>query len=438
MGIVSFLRRGWRIDMQKLSKEAKASWCLFVVCWLVYAIVSMTKSAFSASIASIVSEGILNKADAGVINACFYLFYGGAQLVFLKAVDKISPIKLITMTLLGTLASLIGMALSTSFLPMLIWWSFCGLMQFAIWPAVLRLMSEYLLPEHEGFAHIAIAFSYCVGSLLNYLLAALLLAVGRWQLLFWSFAGIVGAFLLVWFIVAGKTVPVLTAFRKPQVLETAAVLQEKPADNGGLFKILLSSGLVFLLITGFSRTALDAGLKSWVPTMIVENYKDTVSISFANVLTTVLICVNLTGAFIATFIYPKRIKSAVWALSACFLSVVPFMVLLLWTGKIAVALVVLSLTVITTMMYAGHQLINVIIPSRFSKLGKEGSVCAILNAFASFGAVAANFCFGFLAEHYGWTATTASWIVIAMLAFLFTALAAPKWKRFFRERGEAL
>lgn len=421
--------------MRSLSKEAKASWSLFIICWIVYAIISMTKSGFSSAIASMTQENILNKADAGVINACFYLFYGGAQLVFLKFIDKIKPTWLITMALVGTLISMIGMALSNSFLPMLILWGFCGLMQFAIWPAVLRLMSEYLLPEHEGVAHIAIAFSYCVGSLLNYLIAALVLGISRWPSLFWTFAAILVLVTVVWWTITAKTVPMLSKVR-PKGTPSASI-PENRSSSVKLMPLMISTGLIFLTLTGFCRTALDAGLKSWVPTMIVENYAS-VSVSFANMLTTVLICVNLTGAFIATWIYPRRIKSAVWSLALCFAIAVPFMVVLLWTGSIPVALVVFALTVITTMMYAGHQLINVIIPSRFSKYGKEGSVCAILNAFASFGAVAASYLFGFLAENYGWNATIVSWIVLAGLAVLLTTLAAPMWKRFFRNKGEVL
>lgn len=423
--------------MRSLSKEAKASWSLFIICWLVYAVISMTKSGFSSAIASMTQEHILNKADAGMINSFFYLFYGGAQLVFLKFIDKIKPTRLITMALLGTLVSMIGMALSNSFLPMLILWSFCGLMQFSIWPAVLRLMSEYLLPEHEGVAHIAIAFSYCVGSLLNYLIAALVLGISRWPTLFWTFAVILVLITVVWWTISAKTVPMLSALRTKACPATTSSEEEKGNRSIKLLPLMATTGLLFLTFTGFCRTALDAGLKSWVPTMIVENYAS-VSVSFANVLTTVLIGVNLTGAFIATWIYPKRVKSAVWSLALCFAIAVPFMIVLLWTGSIPVALVVLALTVITTMMYAGHQLINVIIPSRFSKFGKEGSICAILNAFASFGAVAASYLFGFLAENYGWNATIVSWIVLAGIAVLLTALAAPLWKRFFRSKGEVL
>ena len=199
---------------RKLTKEAKASWCLFIICWIIYAVISMTKSGFSASIVPIVDEGLLTKTDSGLINAGFYLFYGGAQLIFFKLLDKISPIKLITTVLLGTIVSLVGMSMAQNFVSMLILWSFCGLIQFSVWPAVLRLMSEFLLPEHEGFAHVAIAFSYCAGSLINYLLAALILHSATWRVLFLALAAIAIVSLISWFIITTKTVPLLKNARE--------------------------------------------------------------------------------------------------------------------------------------------------------------------------------------------------------------------------------
>lgn len=106
---------------------------------------------------------------------------------------------------------------------------------------------------------------------------------------------------------------------------------------------------------------------------------------------------------------------------------------LLLTGKIHVAFVVLFLTVVTTMMYAGHQFINVLIPSYFAKFNRAGSAAAFLNAIASFGIVVSNIGFGYLAEHFGWTVTIWSWVIIAAVAIVFSALASPLWKKFTKE-----
>ena len=89
------------------TKEQKMSRTLFVVCWIVYAIICMTKNAYGASMVAIIGEGVLTKSLAGTINSAYYVFYGGAQLLLVKLVDKISPVKLINMALIGALVSMV-------------------------------------------------------------------------------------------------------------------------------------------------------------------------------------------------------------------------------------------------------------------------------------------------------------------------------------------
>ncbi len=419
------------------SPKEKASKVFFLTCFVIYAIISMTKGAYAASIASIVGEGLFNKSSAGIINAGFYLFYGIGQLLGVKIVDNVSPTKLVTVTLVGTLISTVGMALSTNFWMLLCFWSFCGLIQFAIWPAVVRILSEYLLITHRDKANTVISFSYCFGSFINYLTASIILGIARWTMLFWVTSLIIVLCLLVWFFVLRKTKPEISLIVEENKTynEQLTRVKRSPvnASSHSLFKLLFASGLLFLLLPALFRTALDAGVKSWVPTMIVENYS--VSAEFASTLTTVLVFINATGVFLVGFIYPHKIKNAVWVYALCFLAALPFSLILLLTGKIHVIAVVLVLTIITTLMYSGHQLINVIIPSHFIPYHKTGSVASLLNAIASFGAVLANIAFGFLAEHFGWTITIASWSVIILLSFVFCAIATPFWRAFISQKN---
>ena len=92
--------------------------------------------------------------------------------------------------------------------------------------------------------------------------------------------------------------------------------------------------------------------------------------------------------------------------------------------------VVVLLTVVTTFMYAGHQLINVIIPAKFAAMSLSGGVASILNAVASLGAVAANLGFGFLADRYGWNITIISWNIMAVIATIFGLLSVKMWDKF--------
>lgn len=418
--------------MYKMDKEDRASWTLFIVCFIVYTIISMTKNAYSASIAAIIDEGIFNKSQAGIINSGFYLFYGGAQLLGVKLVDKTSPMILIGISLIGSAITSILMAYCHSFIAMLIIWSLCGLFQFAIWPAVIRILAEYLIPPHRKQAMSYIAFAYCIGMLANYAGASLILNFFNWRTLFLINTVILAVSFIVWTLVSAKT---------SKTLEEAnatykALRYSEPTDKGNankpvnvnFFKLMLTSGLFFIMVPAFVRCTLDLGVKSWVPTMIMENYG--VSASFATILTTILIITNLFGVFITNFLYPKRVPNAVAALGVIFTASLLPTILLLFVGKIPVAFIVLFLIITTTLMYAGNQILTVIIPSFFSKYNRTGGVAGILNAIASFGAVIASFAFGCLAENYGWNTTITSWIILNAIAMLFCFIAISIWRKF--------
>ncbi len=421
------------MKLKQITDTKRASLILFITSWILYAVVSMTKSAYSASIASIIAEGVFDKSQAGIINASFYFFYGTAQLVGAKLVDKVQPSKLVNMTLIGTAISVLGMAFSKSFVMMFVLWSFCGLIQFAIWPAILRIITEFLHPSHTFSAMSAISFCYCGGMLLNYLFASVVLAFSRWQTLFILTFIILSLTFVMWRIVVVKTktacVKLHYEYQKHLYDDKDTSQQEK---THSFSKILVSSGLLLLLIPSFMRTALDNGVKAWVPTMITESYVG-ISPSFASILTTAIVFVNLGGIFIAGILYPKITKNSFFASGLCFLIAVPFTVALLLIGKISVAPIVIFLAIITTMMYAGHQLIDVVIPAHFAKYGFSGSVASIVNAIASYGAVVANILFGVVAQNYGWNVTIVFWIVFAIIAFVLCAVASPIWKRFSKE-----
>jgi|GEM_PF-1202202 len=415
------------IFMHNMKKEEKASYTLFIACWVVYALISMTKSTYSASIAAIIHDGLFSKSMAGIINAGFYLFYGAAQIFGARCIDRISPVFFINAALIGTTVSLFAMPLFSSFAAMLIFWSFAGLMQFAIWPATLRIIAEYLLPSHKSRAMVFIAFSYCSGSIVSYLVASAVLKIANWKVLFIFTALLLFAAFVLWGIFAKKSMNILESFK-----EKVSEKKNAPSvSNKDTWRIVFISGVVFLLVATFIRTMLDAGLKSWVPTMITENYD--VSASFASMLTTILVLVNISGVFIVNKLYPLHISNPVTAFALCFVAALPLTMLLLLTGKVHVAVIVFLLTAITTLMYSGHQLINVIIPAQFSHIHMSGSVAAILNAVASFGAVVASFGFGYLADNFGWGVTIASWSVLAFIAAVFCSFAIKLWDKFVKK-----
>ena len=405
----------------------RTSVVIFIVSFLIYSVITMTRNAFAASIAPVIAEGILPHTAAGIINAGFYLFNGIGQVAGVKIVDKASPIKLLYVPLVGTLLAMLFMTVAKSFLSMLIIWSLCGLLQFPIWPAVLRMVTEYTLPQHKGKAMKSIIFGFGAGTFLNYLLATIILKFATWRALFVASAVIVAICIVLWMFITEKGKAKLSAIKE---LATKEEIKEDKKSKGFL-KTLISSGALLLLVPSFIRLFLDSGLKTWAPTMFVEIYG--ASASFGSALVTVLSFVNFGGMFFATWLCSKVTKNETTAFGICFLVSLPFAVLLLFVGGVSLAVATLSLILITTMMYASHQLMDVFIPAKFAKVGMTGGMASLMNGVASLGAVFASVGFGFMAENFGWRAAFVMQLVLVIITLASCIFARPLWEKFGKQ-----
>jgi len=409
----------------------KSSMTMLWLCFLVYAMLCMSKTAFSSSMAAIIHDGIFTNSQAGIINACFYLIFGFAQLFCSKLIDKSSPMTLLTVALSGAALSSLGMAFADSFILMLIIWSLCGLLQFAAWPCVIKITAEYLLESHRHKAMTLISFAYCLGNLLNYFSASIILNYGSWRIIFIMNSFILAATLSAWLFYGMKASKFLTHDSIFENKYDSKIHQNENVPEINYVKLLRISGILLLLVPAFIRTALDLGIKSWAPTMIVQTYG--ISPSFATSLTTILMVINLSGVFVANHIYPKYFKNAVTALGACFVICLPISLAMLLIGKTPLWTIVTMLIIFTTLMYCVNQLINIVVPSFFNKYNRSGSIAGILNSSASFGAVASTFGFGFLADHFGWTGTILSWSIMGIISIIFCVLTIPVWKKFTQD-----
>lgn len=413
--------------MQDLLKEEKASRNIFLIIMFTYTVICMAKAAFSASIVGIVSDGLFTKSKAGIINGAFFIFYGGGQLFCGRLVDKISPHKMITIAIAGALLMIAAMSVSSNFYIMLALWSFSGMIQFGMWPSVVRIISQYMVPEHRKKAMMYVAFASTGGILLSFMFATLFLRSLGWRWIFYTYTVILIITLLVWLFVAKRHMQTLSERRDK---EFAGEELKVSSANNNFLKLILVSGLLALLIPTFIRQILST-LSTWVPTLIKETYG--VSQSFASSLNTILSVVNLSGIFFVNYLYPKHIKNIVLVYAISFALMIPSTVLLTLTGKISVWIVVLLLAVLTTLACGAAQCINVIIPSSFAKYNRAGSVAALLNALGSFGSVASSTGIGIMADKIGWHGTIVSWVLIAILAAVMSFCAVPIWKRFTAE-----
>ena len=115
-----------------------------------YALVYMTKNCFSSAMASIVAEGVFTKSEVGLITSLFYLVYAPFQIFGGFVADKKSPEMLIKIGLIGGGISNLVIFFNQNYYVILVSWVFNGIVQFALWPSVFKIVSSQLVRSDRG------------------------------------------------------------------------------------------------------------------------------------------------------------------------------------------------------------------------------------------------------------------------------------------------
>lgn len=287
--------------MVSLTQNEKMSYLAFFMCFITYVITSLSRNTYTAAIASLISDNVISKTNAGTINALFSLFYGTSQIIGGFISDKCSPFKIIIIGLIGSVIANVVMALSQgSFIVMAIGWSISGIALFGMWPSIIRIISNYITDDFIKKARLIIPHGLAVGTLLSYLVASFVLKHFSWSGLFW-FSVIMLSLTAIFFWSCSSKVKHYPVIREQGEISNVAEKQ----SFGRMLKILITSGFFIIAITGIIR-GFVSGIKSWVPTIVMELYG--VSPSFGNFLATILLVVSLLAVVVVSLYILKDVK----------------------------------------------------------------------------------------------------------------------------------
>jgi len=420
--------------MKKFSKEERASAALFIVCWLTYMTVCITKLNYTASIAYVVREGIFTKSGSGLISACFYLAYGLSQLFGGRLADRFSPYKVMASGIICSICTNLVLCFTKEFSHVLVLWGMTGLLQFGIWPSSSRIIATVLIPEHRQKASLYITFGIAAAGLLSYLTVNSILDAAGWSGVFGLNVLLLAIVLVIWLLTAKKTAPILME-EKREAAELLASAHESPAVSPAPEKkkhrflpLFFASGLFFSMFLCFAQGMLDNGVKSWMPTMMMENYE--ISSTWASVQTAVLYVCNILGVMLLAKLF-SRVQNAVLCGTIYYALCLPMCILMLFLGKIPLALVFITLMISTTLTYAMTS-IMVRMSNGFARYGYSGTVSGLLNSLTCFGIVIASFLYGYMADASGWGAVTVLWVIICALAIACGAIGFLFWRKFLQ------
>ncbi len=407
-------------------ENKRESRSFFIFLWLMYATVYMTKNCFSGALAAIVEEGTFTLTQTTLISAAFYLAYAPLQILGGIFADKYSPEKLITIGLLGSAVSNAVIFVNQNYYVMLLSWVFSAIIQFALWPAVFKIMSSQLVRSDRSRMVFYMSFGSSGGLILTYVVSAFLT---DWRYNFLISAIVLVADVIVMQIYCKHLDPILKKdYEVPQQVRAAAA--DGNAISGmSTAKIFLISGFFAFLPAVLLRTMVENGTKTLSPTMLVQSY-DTISPMVGNLLNIFIIVAGILGTLLVKMVlFPKLVKNEVIGYLWMLILSLPFAVLLRFVGTLPVWLVVLSLCMISMALTATH-LLTQYYTMAYVICGKSGTAAGVINAAASCGVLLQYCVFGSVADVFGWSTVTTAWIGMVVVSIVCIVFAIRPFTRF--------
>lgn len=407
-------------------KDVKKSKLIVSALWLIYASAYFGRTCYAAAIAAIVSEGLYTKSQIGLVGTAFFICYGAGQIFSGIAGDKFNPFTMILTGCLGSALCCLFMPLANSIAVMAAIWGINGIFQSMLWAPLLRIFSQTVNEKLREKAILNIALSIPTGTVCSYLCSTLIIKHLNWKYIF-----ICGGLVIAAMFVLGLVSVALANKSIEKITENRHIDKSKP--NSGFVSAILSSGLLIIIIPSFLHGMMRDGITNWVPTMITEEYG--VMPSFSVFLTVILPVFNAFGAYIITPIYKKLGKNEMKTAGLCAAFALVPMILLLFIGKMPVAVSIILLASITMLMYSLNYIIISRVPIRFACYSRTSVITGVLNSFAYLGCALSSYGFGAVSQNFGWNCVIFIWILSSAITALVSFSANIKWGKFVK-RGE--
>ncbi|MBP3437401.1 MAG: MFS transporter [Clostridia bacterium] len=392
-----------------MGQSKKSCVIIIFVSWLAYLISYLGRNDYSACILEIVNTTGLTRASAGMISSTFALCNAVGQLISTIIINKVSPMKLISVEIFTVAVINLLFPVSNHFYIMMLLWGINGCMQATLLCGIMRIFSETLEEPWLSRGAVSLHTIGAVGGVINYLLAPVLIHFFHWQAVFFTVSTLLFALGIVW-------CTVIPRFTTPNKQSTVAKVTVK-GKSKSIWEILKSKGTLCALIAVFIIGALRESVSLWIPSYLNEGFKLTVTVSTA--ITAVVPMLQICGALLAGLIGPKANNLFVPTLitfllsTACFL-IIPF----ISTTTVAVTVFLFVLNAIS--MTAALTFLLSLYPIRYMERKNIAKFVGLLNFFVHLGDFAASTGFGWLSSVSGWTLTFS---VMALLAFLAAIIA---------------
>lgn len=397
------------------------------LCWLTYFFTYFGRYSFISGMGAMVEEGVLSKAQGGMIASLFYLTYSAFQVLCGLLGDRMNARHMVLVGVAASAVCNLAFPLCAGPAAMAAVWGINGAAQGMIWPPLVRLCAALLDGNQCVQVSVDLASSSPAGMVVVYLLSAWSLRAFSWRMLFWLSAGTLAAAALVWGWAAGwieaRAVNVSTQEPRPGAAPPQGEKKQK------FWPAAVCAGLLGAGLAGIVNGALKDGVFTWVPTYLMENFG--LPAGQSALLTTVLPLVNLAGVYLMKEVNRRWLQNEILASALLFfLTFLSLLAMAMGGGALAaVALFAVS----TSLMMGVNTALVGLMPLHFRRCGRVSAATGLLNACIHVGGAASGFLFGLVSELAGWGALRAAWCVLALAGAMCSLLQARRWAAFRSE-----
>ena len=407
---------------------------LFIAaCWMAYSFSYIGRLNFSASMADMTSSGVLLKSQAGAVTTGFFICYGCGQFLSGMLGDRINPRYLVFAGLVCSSLINFGIAMGPPLWFMIVLWSLNGFAQSLIWAPICKIVSDRVSSNRRQKACTALATTMAGGTLMAYILSAVLINAFGWKAAFISGSSSTLLAAVVWITVTTK---IEHEADKNGIVEEIEVKHEEEGEEvpheeipTGLWQLLCVSGLTILALVGGVQGVLKDCMSTWVPTFIEDMFNMGSVISI------------LTGAFLPIFgffgpIFTNKLmmktRDELSSLFILFLISSGCLAMLALFGRFSIAISIVALALTYACSLGQNMILIGTLPMYFSKLGKVSTITGTMNALCYVTTAAVSWIVGALVDRTGWTIVMAGWFVLSALAAVGTLFAKRRWNKFRR------
>ena len=407
---------------------------LFIAaCWMAYSFSYIGRLNFSASMADMTSSGVLLKSQAGAVTTGFFICYGCGQFLSGMLGDRINPRYLVFAGLVCSSLINFGIAVGPPLWFMIVLWSLNGFAQSLLWAPICKIVSDRVSSNRRQKACTALATTMAGGTLMAYILSAVLINAFGWKAAFISGSSATLLAAVVWITVTTK---IEHEADKNGIVEEIEVKHEEEGDElpheeipTGLWQLLCVSGLTILALVGGVQGVLKDCMSTWVPTFIEDMFNMGSVISI------------LTGAFLPIFgffgpIVTNKImmktRDELSSLFILFVISAVCLAMLALFGRFSIVISIIALAVTYACSLGQNMILIGTLPMYFSKAGKVSTITGTMDAVCYLTTAVVSSVTGVLVDRTGWTIVMAGWFVLSALAAVGTLFAKRRWNKFRR------